>query len=136
MAKMPSPTNSALRGSRIELGLCLRTAEKVGCYVSTGDVTNGQEGLEGLVRVYELRRVAQLLTATTSRVRRDSAYFYARSQLRGAVWLGTRAAPLLLERLSFAFYGEHLSDKFVFDVETHFIAVPASKVSRRLGSRL
>jgi hypothetical protein len=42
MAKLPSPMNSALRGGRIELGLCLRIAGKAGCYVSTRDMTNGQ----------------------------------------------------------------------------------------------
>ena len=41
--------NSALRGTRIELGHCLRIAEKARCYFSLRGRTNGQEGLEGLV---------------------------------------------------------------------------------------
>ena len=51
--------NSALRGGRIELGLWLRIAGKAGCYFSTREVTNGREGLAGLVPVCELHRRTQ-----------------------------------------------------------------------------
>ena len=41
--------------------------------------------------------------------------------------LGTRAAPPLLERLSYASYGEHLSDKLVLDVLTHSSLSPRAE---------